>query len=226
MARNPKWSKRELEVLVAMYSDHTNEEIAEKLPGRTPEAVMRKAWRLGLRKGPVFYKKRGQAYADAVRLERLRTTKGYVLRYAPDHPYATKSGHVMEHRLVMEQVLGRYLRPTEVVHHINGIKDDNRPENLMVMDHSEHSRLHNRGRVLPRESRLKLAEKAKRRLADPTKHPSYKHIPPERLMEVLLETKSPTQAARVLGVTRKTIYNKLSYWNLEEWYRESCRLSG
>ena len=48
-----------------------------------------------------------------------------------------------EHRFCMEQLLGRQLRRNEVVHHINGNKLDNRIENLMVMDMSEHSRLHN-----------------------------------------------------------------------------------
>ena len=48
----------------------------------------------------------------------------------PNHPRATKTNYVFEHILVMEELLGRHLRPEETVHHLNGVKDDNRPENL------------------------------------------------------------------------------------------------
>jgi hypothetical protein len=62
---------------------------------------------------------------------RSRHKAGYVLRHAPDHPRAkANSRYVFEHILVMEEMLGRYLVPGESVHHLNGVKDDNRPDNL------------------------------------------------------------------------------------------------
>lgn len=66
---------------------------------------------------------------------------GYILIYMPTHPNAT-GNYVFEHRLVMENKLGRLLGRREQVHHMNHITSDNRPENLMLLDIGEHSRLH------------------------------------------------------------------------------------
>ena len=57
------------------------------------------------------------------------SSNGYVLIWAPDHPAASHK-RVFEHRLVMEAALGRLLFPAETVHHKNGVRDDNRIENL------------------------------------------------------------------------------------------------
>lgn len=62
------------------------------------------------------------------------------------------------HRHVMEQKLGRKLLSDEVVHHINGNKLDNRPENLTVMSASEHSKLENIGKKLTQEHKEKLSK--------------------------------------------------------------------
>lgn len=69
----------------------------------------------------------------------------YILVVAPaDHPYPqTYKGtkYVLEHRFVMEQHIGRFLSPQEVVHHINGNPTDNRIDNLrLYANQSEHIR--------------------------------------------------------------------------------------
>ena len=73
-------------------------------------------------------------------------SNGYVMAYAPEHPDASKGkGYVLQHRLVMERVLGRYLTGSEIVHHRNEDKQDNRPENLELLTRSKHMKLHKDG---------------------------------------------------------------------------------
>ncbi len=66
---------------------------------------------------------------------------GYILVLKTDHPNADRHGYVREHRLVMEQHLGRLLEPREVVHHLNKKRDDNQIENLsLYASNAEHLR--------------------------------------------------------------------------------------
>jgi hypothetical protein len=67
--------------------------------------------------------------------------RGYRYIWVPQHPRANKAGYYEEHRLIVEKRLGRYLYDWEDVHHINGVKNDNRDENLDVMSHGDHARL-------------------------------------------------------------------------------------
>lgn len=67
---------------------------------------------------------------------------GYIAIYFPDHPKSNKEKYIMEHDLIMECYIGRWLKEEEIVHHINHKRDDNRIENLKLMTKKEHARLH------------------------------------------------------------------------------------
>jgi hypothetical protein len=81
-----------------------------------------------LRSGQHPYNYSGDSYT---------ASNGYRLKLAPGHPKADANGRVREHRLVMEDMLGRHLAPEENVHHKNGDKTDNRPENLELWSKSQ-----------------------------------------------------------------------------------------
>lgn len=82
------------------------------------------------------YMKYGDPLGQAEVAYRRIDSAGYARVLAPDNPAADTCGRVCEHRLVMERHLGRPLLPKETVHHVNGVRDDNRLENLELWSSS------------------------------------------------------------------------------------------
>ena len=73
---------------------------------------------------------------------RIMDSNGYKRIMMPNHPKANKSGYVNEHVLVVEQKYGRVPNKNEHIHHINGTKTDNSPENLFLCTRKEHGKIH------------------------------------------------------------------------------------
>lgn len=85
---------------------------------------------------------------------------GYVYCIAKGHPKADKSHQVLEHIIIMEMHIERFTTRDEHVHHLNGIRDDNRIENLQLLTASEHGRMisigntHRRGKHIDTSDRI------------------------------------------------------------------------
>src|SRR3990167_1167480 len=64
--------------------------------------------------------------------------EGYAYLWMPQHPRANRVGYVQEHLYNWEEANGKRLPPGWVIHHLNGIKDDNRPRNLIALPNRKH----------------------------------------------------------------------------------------
>ena len=89
--------------------------------------------------------------------------KGYITGRVWRNGKCIKIG---QHRWIMEQHLGRPLGKTKELHHINGIKTDNRIENLEFMEHGKHTKNHSKGRKHKHGYKLNLTDQERKRRAD------------------------------------------------------------
>lgn len=150
MNKEGAWTQEQIGMLHSLYPNERSVDVAKKI-GRSKSAVDHMASRLQIKKDKaVMYAIRSVAMkgqsSGNFKGYRRRTSKGYVTLYRPNEPGTDRNGLIMEHRYMMSLHIGRALRNDEAVHHINGIKNDNRLDNLLLMTVGEHSALHNKQR--------------------------------------------------------------------------------
>lgn len=128
-----------------------------------------------------------------------RDKSGYLLRYAPEHPDANKSGYVREHRLVMEQAVGRRLERAEVVHHKGG-RADNSPDKLRLYStNAEHLADELKGRC------PKWTEDGWRRILEASRLP----LDDASIVERYQGGESSKEIAKSFGCSQSTILKRL-----------------
>lgn len=95
------------------------------------------------------------------------TTNGYTTIWMPEHHRASKQGYVYEHILVWEQTYNKHVPDGYHVHHLNGVRTDNRPENLQALPQGEHIGLARpyKKRILELEAELKELQQLKLTIA-------------------------------------------------------------
>lgn len=87
------------------------------------------------RKGPKHSQWKGGQY---------KSSEGRIMVVASEHPFTHKNGYILRSHLVLEKILGRYLKREEIVHHINEIVDDDSPDNLQLFPNQDaHTKFHN-----------------------------------------------------------------------------------
>lgn len=218
------WTDEEVKILKENYNKLSNEGLIKLFPNKSFQAIYKKAYNLGLRKTPeIEFLNRSEVRKGEKNSNwkggRKKTPNGYVQVHMPNHPRADKNGYVMEHIVVFEEVTGITVPCNCCVHHLNGIKGDNRIENLCMMEFGAHTVMHHTGHKNSAETREKISQKAKERLKDETKHPSYKQVDIQKCLKEREMGKTVSQICKENGITRRTYYNKL---RKQEEVHEQC----
>lgn len=160
------WTKAEIDILKENYNKVSNVELRKLLPDKSALAIYKKGYKMGFSKTKeietlnrsIAHKgEKSKFWKGGTAI----TSKGYKLIKMPEHHRADKKGYVLEHILVFEKETGLQVPNDCCVHHLNGIKSDNRIENLCLMSHSAHTKLHHCGAKRTKETRQKISESRK-----------------------------------------------------------------
>lgn len=132
-AKKPTYSPHHLDpkIVENLYHDQnlSTAEISDRL-GASPETV-----RMCMKKYNIPRRSHGARHGEknhGWNGGRIVDKHGYILIHLPGHPGSNSNGYIREHRLVMEQKLGRSLLPLEVVHHLDSNPQNNDPDNLEI----------------------------------------------------------------------------------------------
>lgn len=137
------------------------------------------------------------------------TRKGYIVECHPGHPRADKNGYVFAHIIAYEKHAGTQVPLGYVVHHINGIKTDNRPENLTMMTSREHTIFHNKSRRHSPETKAKISERAKARLCEPSNHPRYLNLDIDAIRADKASGMLVKDICEKYGISKNTFYARV-----------------
>lgn len=210
------WTEEEVRILSENYNEVSNQELARLLPNKSAKGIYKKAYKMGLRKtADIEYLNRSEAAKQRFcnRVTERVTSKGYKQIYVPDHPRADKRGFVMEHIVVFEDATGVMVPLNCCVHHLNEDKQDNRPENLCMMENGAHTAFHHQGSKRSSETKELIAQKARERLADKRNHPRFKNIDVAGMAEMRASGATVVDICKAVGIDKTTYYRKMEEHN-------------
>lgn len=123
------------------HSEETKQKIKKTKLGSLPTKTSFQKGHIPWNKGKEFMSGEKHPHWKGGKKQRKEDKRWYIWR--PNHPFADKNKYVERSRLIVEDFIGRYLLPTEHIHHINGRKDDDRIENLhLCKSNLEHLKIH------------------------------------------------------------------------------------
>ncbi len=138
------------------------------------------------------------------------TTGGYIMEYHPEHPRSDGNGYVFAHIVAYEKHTGTNVPDGYVVHHLNGIKTDNSPQNLVMLTRGDHTVLHHKGKKRGEETKKKLSMWAKDRLTDPSKHPLFKDLDIEAIKKDRASGMEVRDICKKYGISKYTYYKRIT----------------